>query len=94
MSRGCSFGKRKECLGYFVEDGQIKWNKLLFADFPVATNTKHEIYLEIMDKYLKVSVGRENILLRIDNLPEKVYIGITGCENINRFYNVKIETAE
>ena len=78
----------------FVEGGQIKWNKLLFADFPVATNTKHEIYLEIMDKYVKVSVGKENILLRIDNLPEKVYIGITGCENINRFYNVKIETAE
>ena len=78
----------------FVEDEQIKVKKLLSDDFSLSTNTKHELYLELMDKCVKVSVGEETFTLRIDNLPEKVYIGITGCENKNRFYNVKIETAE
>lgn len=76
----------------FVEEGQIKWNKLLFSEFSVPVNTKYEICLELMDKCVKVSAGNQSILLRIENLPDEVYIGITGCENINRFYNVTFET--
>lgn len=77
-----------------VEGKKVKADWLLASEFPLFPNTKYELCLELMDKAIKVSVGKETFTLRIDNLPEEVYIGITGCENINRFYSAKIESAE
>ena len=75
----------------FEDNGEIKWHKLLAAEFPVEAGTKHEMYIELLEKAVKVVVGENTMTLRIENLPEEVYIGITGCENINRFYNLKID---
>ena len=73
------------------ESGEIKWHKLLAAEFPLAAGIKHEMYIELEKKAVKVVIGDKTMTLRIENLPEEVYIGITGCEDINRFYNVKID---
>ena len=78
---------------FFIEDGNLKWYKLLGDIFPLATCEKHEVCVEIKDKYLIITIEGRTINLRVENLPEKFYIGITGCENINRIYNVKIEKA-
>lgn len=75
----------------FVEDGEIKWHLIAAAKFPVEKNVKHELYVEIKEKYIRAVVGKEDIEVRIEDLPEEVYIGITGCENINKFYDLKIE---
>ena len=75
----------------FEEDGEIKWHKLLALEFPLETGLKHEMYIELEEKTVKVVVGDRSATLRIENLPEEVYIGITGCEDINRFYSVKID---
>ena len=75
----------------FEESGEIKWHKLLAAEFPLAAGIKHEMYIELEKKAVKVVIGDKTMTLRIENLPEEVYIGITGCEDINRFYNVKID---
>lgn len=74
----------------FAENGEIKWHKLLAAEFPLEAGIKYEMYIELEEKTIKVVVGDRSMTLRIENLPEEVYIGITGCENINRFYSVKI----
>ena len=76
----------------FEENGVIKWYKLLAAEFPLEAGIKQEMYIELGEKTIKVVVRDKMVVLRIENLPEEVYIGITGCENINRFYNVKIDT--
>ena len=77
---------------FYIKDNKLTWHKMLGDKFSLATNKKHEMYLEIMDKYVLIKVGDREIQLRVDNLPEKFYIGVTGCENINRLYNVKIES--
>jgi len=76
----------------YEEDGVVKPKKLMASAFNLEPGKKHELYLELMDKSIRVVVGDKDCLLRIDNLPERVYIGITGCENINRLYNVKIDS--
>ncbi len=40
---------------------------------------------------VRATIGDRSVLLRIENLPKEFYIGITGCENINRIYSVNIE---
>ena len=57
----------------------------------IRTNLRAEIYIEILEKGARVVIGDKDIYLRIENLPENVYIGVTGCENINRIYNLKID---
>ena len=76
----------------YMEDGTVKWYKLAAIDFSVETNTKQELYVEFMDKYVKIGAKGHSATVRIENMPEKFYIGITGCEDINRFYDLKNET--
>ena len=76
----------------FDVDGEIKFNQLLGLDFHLEPGVKHELYLEIMDKCIRIVLGGQDVLLRIEDLPKEVYLGITGCENINRFYDLRIET--
>lgn len=77
----------------YEENNEVKWDKLLALEFPVEAGTKYEIYLELQENAVYVEIGDKKFSLRTENLPEEVNIGITGCEDINRFYCVKIETA-
>lgn len=78
---------------FFLEDGKLKWNQLLSDNFSVAPGKKHEMCLEFMENYIRFSVEGKTTLLRVETLADEFYIGITGCENINRIYSVKIEKA-
>lgn len=77
---------------FYIKDGKLSWHRLLGDKFTLATNEKHELCLEITEKYVLITIAGRSISLRVDNLPEKFYIGVTGCENINRLYNLKIES--
>ena len=50
-----------------------------------------KLYMELKDKYIRFGVGDKIAEVRAENLAEKVYVGVTGCENINRLYSLKIE---
>ena len=78
----------------YEENGEIKWYKLFAAEFSLEPGVKHEMYIEIENKTLKMIIGDKILTLRIENLSDEVYIGITGCEDINRFYNVRIDNKE
>lgn len=76
----------------FEENNKIKWVQLLWLKFHLESGVKHDLFVEIMDECVKVVLHGNEVSLRIEDLPEKVYLGITGCENINRFYNLKIDS--
>ena len=78
---------------FFMEDDKLAWHDLLRANFSLEPGAKHEICLETNKKCVRATIGDKSIFLRIENLPEEFYIGVTGCENINRLYNLKIEEA-
>ena len=76
---------------FYKVDGVIKWHQLIGQSFPVKPFEKHEFCVEIMEKYICFTTEGQSTKLRVDNLPSEVYIGITGCENVNKLYSVKIE---
>ena len=78
---------------FFMKDGNLAWHALLCAEFCLKPGEKHEMCLEIMEKNVRATVGGMSILIRTENLPGEFYIGVTGCENINRLYSLKIEEA-
>ncbi|MFZ4694890.1 MAG: hypothetical protein ACOYMV_07165 [Verrucomicrobiia bacterium] len=42
-------------------------------------------------KQLSVTVDGKSFGYRDESLPEDYFVGITGCEGINRFFDIKIE---
>ena len=81
----------------YLVDGVQKWYKILAVNFPVACNEIHTLNVETVlgkhaDKFLKVDVnGEHNVYLRICDMPDKFYVGISACEQINRIYSFTVE---
>ncbi len=76
----------------YMVDGKLTWHRVMSLEFPLEINKKHELYVELKDKYIRFGVGDKIAEVRMDSMAEKVYVGVTGCENINRLYSLKIET--
>ena len=76
---------------FYMEGDELRYHLTASSTFKLEPKVKHNMKIEIMDKYFRVSVGGHILTVRAENLPEEVYFGITGCENINRFYNMRTE---
>ena len=71
-------------------DGKMQIKKLAAIPFKV-DNSRHTLSVEILENGILAKALGQELYLRIENLPAKVFIGLTACENINRFYSVAIE---
>ena len=58
--------------------------------FPIEPKSVIDMSAEILDKALRIEVNGISFDLPTPLLPENVYIGITACEGINRFYEAEI----
>ena len=76
---------------FFLDNGELKYHKSFFAEFEVKSKTIHRLQIELLNKYIGISVNDKNFVLRAENLPSKAYVGVTGCENINRIYSFEYE---
>ena len=68
---------------------QIDW--LLRNDFPVEAGRRYKVTVQLEKRRMKVWVEGHYFALYVPSLPEKVHLGITACEGINRFYDLEIE---
>ena len=75
----------------YEEDGVMKWHMVMAVKFKLESNKKHEIRTEVVEKGWNIEIDGIKSYVRIEDLPTEFYIGITGCENINRFYSMEIE---
>lgn len=73
------------------EEGSVKIKKLAALDFPLEGGKRHTFSAEIVKGGIKAVCGSYSFYVAIPTLPEKFYAGITGCENINKFYSLEIE---
>lgn len=71
-------------------DGKMQIKKLASIPFKVDSSI-HSLCVEILENGIKAKAMEHEIYLRIENLPSEVFVGLTACENINRFYSVTIE---
>ena len=86
-------GSQPECYekgGPRVQNGIcIDW--LLSDTHPLEAGKRHRLTVELDRRRLKIWVNEHYVMLRVPNLPEKAYLGITGCEGINRFYDLTVD---
>ena len=76
---------------HYREDGRCFWHLRLGLDFPVEEEVVHELTVQVLQNQLSITLDGRNTLLWTEDLPEKFHVGITGCEGIARFYDLKIE---
>ncbi len=75
---------------YFVSDGKLAYRKAAFANFPLQKDTKYLLEVKKADKTLTVSIAGHTFGYFDDALPDACYVGITGCEGLNRFYDFAV----
>lgn len=76
---------------YYWEDGKIAWKKLLGVWYPVAENTVHELVVKVIPQGLEFVLDGQTTLLRIEDLPTRFHIGLSGCEGLARIYDWEIK---
>ncbi len=74
------------------ERNYIYPKKIAIGRFPIAGRERVTITCSVNDGVLSVCVNGHEGKVEIPDFPKEFHVGITACENINRFYNLKIET--
>ena len=59
--------------------------------FPVPAQSEIDLEVELKDRAIGVRVNGHSFEIHCGELPERVHVGITACEGINRFYDFSIE---
>jgi len=80
---------------HYFKDGKPSWKKAAYFRFKLKPNTKYTLKTKLTQqktsKMLSVFVDGHEMGYIDDLLPNNFYVGITGCEGINRFYDFHVE---
>jgi len=69
----------------------IKTKKIAFAEFPIQENEMIDIVVQFEKGRIVSAINGHKILCENEDIPEEFYVGFTGCEGPNRFYEMVIE---
>jgi hypothetical protein len=73
-----------------LKDGTLTYRKAAFASFRLEKDTPYRLEMKKTGKTLTVSVAGHTFGYIEDALPDAFYVGLTGCEGLNRFYDFRI----
>lgn len=76
---------------WMPEGKKVVWHKLMAVKFPVKANEVHDLTAKFNRDTIEIEADGRKMMLRVADLPEKFHVGLSGCENINRFYEMTIE---
>ena len=81
------------------ESRRLHWHLAAFARVPFSPKTKYELKV-VMSKVegrpmrMTVECGNVKVGFEDADLPESFYVGVTGCEGRNRFYDFRAKTSD
>lgn len=79
-------------------DGKPAWRKAAYARFAVDPGKPHHLTVEIRQtrngREISVRCGEQQFGYLEPNLPERLHVGLTGCEGVNRFQSFRVETVK
>lgn len=75
---------------YLMKDGKLTYRRAAFANFPLEKDTKYKLEVKKTGKTLTVSVAGHTVGYYEEALPDSFYVGITGCEGLNYFYDFAV----
>ena len=76
---------------YMTDDHKCSWNNISRFKTPISEGEIHELSVKVEDKYVYFSAGGVSGNVRIDDLFDEFYIGVTVCEGIARLYEFTAE---
>ena len=83
---------------HFYIDGKPWWKNAAYFRFTLEPRKKYALTVKIektnKGKQLSVLIDGHEMGYMDDSLPDEFYVGITGCEGVNRFYDFSISTEE
>ena len=66
-------------------------DKIHFEDIPTPNKSRVTLSVTFGDGRLDIEMNGKSFTVYNDELPGEFYLGITGCEGINRFYSFTVE---
>lgn len=72
--------------------GRPCWQKLAHHSFEVSARQRHTLEVEKHAAELVVRVAGREFAVFCPILPQCTYVGLTGCEGVNRFYTFSVHT--
>lgn len=76
-----------------VEDGTVKYHKLMGLETALAPEVIHELSVEVQAEYLVITLDDLRVDLRCEEIYDSFHLGIAGCEGPCKFYSMEIEEA-
>lgn len=76
---------------HYKDGNRCHWHLRMSLKKPVAEGTVHELNLKVKKDYVYITLDGQANLLRLEDLPEKFYIGVTACEGLVRLYDFEIQ---
>ena len=75
---------------HFYADGKPSWKRAAWGKFALKPEIRYQLEVKKTGKKMEVSVAGHTLGFLDESLPEMFYVGVTGCEGINRFYDFQI----
>ena len=86
----CVFNEGVNVWHHTFAEGKPSWKKAAFARFTLLPNTRYALEVEIKGKQLSVTIDGHTFGYLDEALPKTTHVGITGCEGVNRFYDITV----
>lgn len=81
---------------HFYKDGKPYWKKAGYFRIPFKPGQKYKVTVKVnrtsRGTMLTVKAGDYEFGMLDDSIPDEFYIGVTGCEGVNRFYDFEVKS--
>ena len=81
---------------HVFESGKSSWKKTAYWLFSLKPNIRYTLEVKLehssKGKTVKILLDEDEFSYIDDTLADDFYVGITGCEGVNRFYNFSVST--
>lgn len=77
-----------------LPEGRVEWTLLAFLTFTCLPDTRYTLRVCREGDTLHLQVADHLFGLLVTTLPASCYVGITGCEGVNRFYDFQLTPAQ
>ena len=79
---------------HIQENGYMTYHHLLGVFTPLAEGEIHDLRVKIHDKMLLIDIDGKRFSVRVEDMPEKFWVGAALCEGINRLYDLQINETD
>lgn len=88
----CVFNEGVNVWHHTYADGRPSWHLAAYGRFPLQADTRYRLEVERKGQRLTIRIDGHEFGYQEDSLPPSLYVGLTGCEGLNRFYDFSVST--